>query len=101
MEVYDLYNRSIMFYAIKASISHLAWLTIVIAAPAMLLKDGLSLTEKVFIVGIVFLVIWAVYFSLCWIFHRRSLKDVAHRTSYLKLSNEEKGKEIGLWFEGW
>ena len=46
MDVPALYSKGIMLHAVKASVSHLACLTLLIAALTMYFNNELSLAEK-------------------------------------------------------
>lgn len=95
------YNSKVFSVAAKISFLHISWLVAIIGGPIVFFREGLSFWDKsLFFLGLL-VFFWFMYFSLCIVFHRFGLRDKIKEDAFLKMSDEEKGHDIGTMLEGW
>ncbi|BED91132.1 MULTISPECIES: hypothetical protein [unclassified Pseudoalteromonas] len=95
------YNKAVLKVAARKSFFHISWLVLLIGIPIIFFAHGLSLIEGALLLAGLLIFFWGVYFSLCLVFHRLSLRDCDVRSDYMAKSDIEKGEEVGSKLEGW
>ncbi|RYV01227.1 hypothetical protein SOPP22_12525 [Shewanella sp. OPT22] len=96
-----MYSLTILRIAVITSFKYVGLLVCIIGIPIFYFNGELNIIIKTGLFFGLLIFFWSVYSGFCFMFHRMSLRENSNLEHYLKLSDAEKGKEIGSYFEGW
>nr|WP_010131155.1 hypothetical protein [Microbulbifer agarilyticus] len=96
-----MYSKKVLIIAAKSSFYSVLWPALVIGAFSLFFATDIPLSIKIgLFVGIQFLC-WLAFFSGCILFHQSKMRDSEFKREFLSKDEEEQGRELGTYIEGW